>query len=59
MKDNKQKYIRWAIDELLRGKYDEAIRSIRWAKEEEEASAHLVRDEVKENENDIKGSIPN
>jgi hypothetical protein len=29
----KQQYIRWAISDLLLGKYDNAIRSVRWAKE--------------------------
>jgi len=36
MNDERFKYIRWAIEDLLRGNFESAKRCIKWAEEEEE-----------------------
>jgi len=33
---DEQKYVRWAVTDILQGEYDKAMRSIKWAKEESE-----------------------
>lgn len=37
-----KKYVRWAIGDALLGRYEKALRAIKWAKE--------ARDEVQKNE---------
>jgi hypothetical protein len=36
MNKEEKTYVRWAINEALRGQYDEAIKSLLWAQEESE-----------------------